>query len=143
MILFRFLNLPQITTLIILALLDPGAGVGDSTAFRASGKEMLRVNLTRSISFSFCQILHSFELASWLSPQGGGRVVRRCWGWSGGAKVLSKLSVPGRPTCLDDSRARAYCACSRCEWGLFGHFFLSSIFSLFFLPLFGRRLDID
>ena len=36
------------------------------------------------------------------------------WGWSGGAKVLGKLSVPGRPTSLDDSRARAYCACSRC-----------------------------
>ena len=64
-------------------------------------------------------------------------------GWSGGAKVLSKLSVPGRPTSLDDSRARAYCACSKCVWGLFGHFFLSSIFSLFFLPLFGRWPDID
>ena len=37
--------------------------------------------------------------------------------------MLSKLSVPGRPTSLDDSRARAYCACSRCRWGLFGHFF--------------------
>ena len=35
-------------------------------------------------------------------------------GWSGGAKVLGKLSVPGRSTSLDDSRARAYCACSRC-----------------------------
>ena len=64
-------------------------------------------------------------------------------GWSGGAKVLGKLSVPGRPTSLDDSRARAYCACSRCGWGLFGHFFPSSIFSLFSLPLFGRRPDID
>ena len=41
-------------------------------------------------------------------------------GWSGGAKVLGKLSVPGRPTSLDYSRARAYYACSRC--GLFGHF---------------------
>ena len=52
-------------------------------------------------------------------------------GWSGGAKVLGKLSVPGRPTSLDDSRARAYCACSRCGWGLFGHFFphLSYLFS--------------
>ena len=52
-------------------------------------------------------------------------------GWSGGAKVLGKLSVPGRPTSLDDSRARAYCACSRCGWGLFGHFFshLSFLFS--------------
>ena len=35
-------------------------------------------------------------------------------GWSDGAKVLDKLSVPGRPTSLDNSRARAYCACSRC-----------------------------
>ena len=52
--------------------------------------------------------------------------------------MLSKLSVPGRPTSLDDSRARAYCACSRCGWGFVWTFFLSSIFSLFFLPLFGR-----
>ena len=46
-----------------------------------------------------------------------------------------KLPVPGRPTNLDYRRARAYCACSRCGWGLFGHFFLSSITFLFFLPL--------
>ena len=31
--------------------------------------------------------------------------------------VLGKL-----PDNLDDSRARAYCACSRCGWVLFGHF---------------------
>ena len=55
--------------------------------------------------------------------------------------MLGKLSVPGGPTNLDDSRARAYCACSRCGWGLFGHFF--SHLSFFFLPLFGRRPDID
>ena len=78
----------------------------------------------------------------------GGRVMRRCWvniqcrgviliwirvgvGWSGGAKVLGNLPVPGRPTDLDYSRARACCACSRCGWGLFGHFFshLSFLFS--------------
>ena len=74
-------------------------------------------------------------------------------GGSGGAKVLGKLSVPGRPTSLDDSRARAYCACSRCGWGVVWTFFLSSIFSLFlilinqsinqFLPFFGRRPNID
>ena len=34
-------------------------------------------------------------------------------GWSGGVKVLGKLPVPGRPTNLDYSRARAYCACIR------------------------------
>ena len=45
------------------------------------------------------------------------------WGWSGGAKVLGKLRVPGRPTILVYGRARAYCACSRCGWGLFGHFY--------------------
>ena len=28
------------------------------------------------------------------------------WGWSGGAKVLGKLQVPGRPTDWDYSRAR-------------------------------------
>ena len=37
--------------------------------------------------------------------------------------MLGKLTVPGRPANLDDSRARAYCACSRRGWGLFGHFF--------------------
>ena len=57
--------------------------------------------------------------------------------------VLNKLPVPGCPTNLGYSRARAYCACSRCGWGWFGHFFLSSIVSLFFLPLSGRRPDID
>ena len=55
--------------------------------------------------------------------------------------VLGKLPLPGRPINLDDSRARAYCACSRCNWGL--DFFLSSIISLFILPLSGRWPDID
>ena len=36
--------------------------------------------------------------------------------------VLGKLQVPGHPTSLNKSRARAYCSCSRCGWGLFGHF---------------------
>ena len=33
--------------------------------------------------------------------------------------VLGELPVLGRLT----STARAYCACSRCGWGMFGHFF--------------------
>ena len=37
---------------------------------------------------------------------------------SGRVMVLGKLPVPGLPT-----RARAYCTCSRCGWGLFGHFY--------------------
>ena len=45
--------------------------------------------------------------------------------------ILGKLPVSGRPTNLDSSRARAYCACIRCRLGLFGHFFscLSFLFS--------------
>ena len=38
--------------------------------------------------------------------------------------VLGKLPVPGRPTDLDWSRARAYCTCCRCWCGLFGIFSL-------------------
>ena len=53
-------------------------------------------------------------------------------GWSGGAMVLGKLPVPGRPTNLDDSRARACCACSRCGLGLFGHFYSRLSFLLSF-----------
>ena len=58
--------------------------------------------------------------------------------------VLGKLPVPGRPAGLDYRRARAYCTCSRCGWGLFGHFFsrLSLLFS-FSLSLGERRPDID
>ena len=45
--------------------------------------------------------------------------------------VLGKLPVPGRPTNLDYSRARTYCAYSRCGWGWFGPFFsFPSSFSL-------------
>ena len=64
-------------------------------------------------------------------------------GWSGGAKVLGKLPVLGRPTNLDYSWARAYCACIRCGCGVVWTFSLSSVTSLLFLPLSGRRPDID
>ena len=68
--------------------------------------------------------------------------------------VLGNLPVPGRPTILitvgqgpialavGGDGARAYCACSRCGWGWFGHFY-SHLSFLLFLPLFGRRPDID
>ena len=46
--------------------------------------------------------------------------------------MLAKLPVPGRPANFDCSRAMAYCACSKCGWGLFGLFFLSSIISFSF-----------
>ena len=44
-------------------------------------------------------------------------------GRSDGAMVLGKLPVPGRPTNLDYSKARAFCPSSRCGWGSFRHFF--------------------
>ena len=43
--------------------------------------------------------------------------------------VLSKLPVPGRPTNLDYSRARAYCTCSGCGWGCLDIFSLVYHFS--------------
>ena len=56
--------------------------------------------------------------------------------------VLAKIPVPGSPSYLDYSRARAYCAFRKCRWGLFGHFFsrlpfLFSFSSLWEMP------DID
>ena len=56
--------------------------------------------------------------------------------------VLGKIPVPGHPTNLDYSRARAYCAFSKCGWGLFGHF-VSHLSLLFFFSLSRRRPDID
>ena len=52
-------------------------------------------------------------------------------GWSGGAKVLGELPVPGRPTNLDYCRARACCACGRCGWGCLDIF--SLIYHFYFL----------
>ena len=49
---------------------------------------------------------------------------------------MSKLSVPGRPTNLNNSRAWAYCACSRCGLGLLGHFYSH----ISFLTSFSRSL---
>ena len=63
-------------------------------------------------------------------------------GWSGGAKVLGKLPVPGRPTILitvgQGSTALAVGAGGGCL-----DIFTLIYLSLLFLPLFGRRPDID
>ena len=72
-----------------------------------------------------------------LDRLGGGRVERRCWVnfqcrgvllvWMIVGQGPIVLAVGAGGGCLD----RAYCACSRCGWGLFGHFFphLSFLFS--------------
>ena len=83
-------------------------------------RDVLTKSADKSMQASVCSGRQSKASCSW-----------DYWGWSGGAKVLGKLPVLGRPTNLDYRRARAYCACSRCRWGLFGHFFshLSFLFS--------------
>ena len=58
--------------------------------------------------------------------------------------VLVKLPVPGRPSNLAYSRARAYCACSGCGWGLFGHFYSHlSFLSSFSLSLENGPMQSD
>ena len=52
--------------------------------------------------------------------------------------VLGKLPVPGRPTILITVR-QGPTALAAGAGGVIWTFFLSSIPSLFFLPLFGRR----
>ena len=73
-----------------------------------------------------CIAHHYFWHCDLVSTEGG----------SGGAKVLGILSVPGRSTSLDNSRARAFCACNRRGWGLFGLFSLVCHFYSF-LPFSG------
>ena len=53
------------------------------------------------------------------------------WGWSGGAKVLGKLPVPGRPANSDKVGQGPIALAVGAGGGLFGHFFsrLSFLFS--------------
>ena len=63
-------------------------------------------------------------------------------GWSGGAMVLGKLSVPGRLT-IWITVGQGPTALAVGSGGGCLDILLSAILSLLFLPLFGRRLDID
>ena len=56
--------------------------------------------------------------------------------------VLGNLPVPGRPT-VWITVGRGPTALAVGAVGVVWTFLLSSILSLLFLPLFGRRLDID
>ena len=64
------------------------------------------------------------------------------WGWSGSAMALGKLPVPGRPT-IWKIVGQGPTALAVGAGGVVWTFFLSSILSLFLLPLSGRRPDID
>ena len=63
-------------------------------------------------------------------------------GWSGGAMVLGKLPVPGRPTIWMIVGQGSIPFAVGAD-GVVWTFFLSTIFSFLFLPLYGRRPDID
>ena len=69
----------------------------------------------------------------------GIKVIR---GWSGGAMVQGKLPVPGRPT-VWITVGQGPTALAVGAVGVVWTFLLSSILSLLFLPLFGRRTNID
>ena len=56
-------------------------------------------------------------------------------GGSGGAMVLGKLSVAGRPTNLVNSKPSAYCACSRCGCFFFFFWTFSLVYLFSFLSL--------
>ena len=58
-------------------------------------------------------------------------------GWSGGAMVLGKLPVPGRPT-IWITVGQGPTALAVSAGGVVWTFLLSSILSFLFLPLFGR-----
>ena len=57
--------------------------------------------------------------------------------------VLGKLSVPGRPTIWIIVGQGPIALAIGAGRGLFGHFYSPLSFCLLFLPLFGRRPDID
>ena len=66
-----------------------------------------------------------------------------CGGLSLGAMVLGKLSVPGRPTiCITVGQGPTALAVGA-GWGCLDIFILIHPLSPLFLPLFGRRPDID
>ena len=64
------------------------------------------------------------------------------WGWSGGAMVLDKLPLPGHHT-IWITVGQGPTALAVGAGGVVWTFLLSAILSLLFLPLFGRRPDID
>ena len=62
------------------------------------------------------------------------------WGWSGGAMVLCKLPVPGPTISMIVGQGPTALVVS--AGGVVWTFLLSSIFTVLFLPFFGRRPDI-
>ena len=71
------------------------------------------------------------------------KVISDSGGWPGGAMVLGKLPVLGRPTIWITVGQGPTALVVGAGGGCFGHFYSHLSFSLLFLPLFGRRPDTD
>ena len=105
-------------------------------------KYNINANLVRVIKHLYDKAITTVQLngsiGEWFRKKVGVRQLCRLsptlfnifGGWSGGAMVLGKLPVPGRPTSLEKSRARAFCTCRRCGWGCL------DIFTLIYLSPF-------
>ena len=90
--------------------------------YTLQGFNRVLIFLLRNVTSSFIEPIRTRILRS--------QLVRKRRGCSGGAKVLGKLLVPGRPTFLDNSRASAGCFCSGCGWDLFSRLSFSFFLSL-------------
>ena len=84
----------------------------------------------------FDQFQEFCDFHSYTCRWGGG-------GGSGGAMVLGKLPVPGRPTIWISVGQGPTALAVGAGGGCFGHCYSHLFFSLLFLPLFGSGPDID
>ena len=87
--------------------------------------------------YSHLSFLSSFSLSL-----GDGPLQTEIRGWSGGAMVLGKVPVPVRPTIWMIVGQGPIALAVGADGGCFDIFTLI-ILSLLFLPLFGRRPDIN
>ena len=70
-----------------------------------------------------------------ISKQTNTQIKDVCWGWSGGAMVLGKLPVPGRPTVWMIVGQGPTALAVGAGGGLFGHFYSPLSFPSFSLSL--------
>ena len=84
----------------------------------------------------------SHETTSEISHEACSETQKTCSSMQKNCQNLSETIMENcYNTDCDDSRAMVYCACSRCGWGLFGHFY-SALSFLFSPSLRGGGADI-
>ena len=95
--------------------------------------------LSRCLIHSYPKVPSSIKFLYIATP-----LIQKTWVWSGVVIVLGKLPVPGRPSNLIwIIEGQGPTALTVGAGGMVWTFFRSSIISFFFLPLSGRRPDID